>query len=138
MKVVAGVVLSVLTSVAAGDSPTFYRCDNHGTTVYSDRPCAADARPHQLDGSRVTVYEAPPKAERAASSRTDKRTGRQSRANRDSAATYEKHQVKCDRLGRSLRDVRSKMRTGYGVDEGERLKERHRQLTAQRRAEKCR
>jgi hypothetical protein len=139
MKVAAGVVISVLAlGDAAGDSPALYRCDNGGATVYSDRPCAADARPHQLDDSRVTVYEALPRAERAASSRTNQRASRQSRASRDSAASYEKHQIKCDRLGRSLRDVRTKMRTGYGVDEGERLKERHRQLTAQRRAEKCR
>ncbi len=34
----------------------------------------------------------------------------------------------CAKLEQALRDVRTKMRSGYGAKEGERLKARHRQL----------
>ncbi len=72
MKFAAGIVLSIaaLTVAVAGDAPTIYRCDQDGATIYSDRPCAADASPHELDDSRVTVYEAPATSERATSSVT--------------------------------------------------------------------
>ena len=139
MKFAAGMVLSVVAfGNAAGDSPIIYRCDINGVTVYSDQPCDAAARPHQLDDTRVTVYAAPPTAELATAAKTKQGAARRSQARRNSATSHEKRQHKCDQLGRSLRDVRTKMRTGYGVDEGERLKERHRRLTAQRRVEKCR
>lgn len=49
-----------------------------------------------------------------------------------------KHKAACARLEQGLRDVRSKMRTGYGAKEGERLKQRQRQLNNRRRLEKCR
>lgn len=136
MKLAAGIVLSVVAFThASGDSPIIYRCNKNGATVYSDQPCDADARPHKLDDSRITLYEAPPAAEPATSSKAKRRP---SQAGHHTATSHEKHQLKCDQLGRSLRDVRTKMRVGYGVEEGERLKERRRRLTAQRRAEKCR
>jgi hypothetical protein len=46
-------------------------------------------------------------------------------------------QSKCAKLEQRLRDVRSKMRGGYGAKEGERLKARQRQLNGQRRTQKC-
>jgi hypothetical protein len=57
---------------------------------------------------------------------------------RKSAAAQAKHQATCGKLDQSLREVRTKLRTGYGVKEGERLKARQRQLAERRRTEKCR
>lgn len=68
--------------------------------------------------SVVSVEAGPSKTERAVTAR-------------------EQRQMKCAKLDQSLRDVRSKMRAGYGVKEGERLKARQRQLAGQRRMQKC-
>ena len=136
MRIAAGIVLLIVALNAVG-APTIYRCEQGGATVYSDRPCAADASPHEPDDSRVTVYEAPPASGRATSSATQKPAARRAKAGRQRATSHEQRQAKCSKLNQSLRDVRTKMRTGYGVEEGERLKERHRELTARRRSEKC-
>jgi hypothetical protein len=133
MRIAAGLVLLVVAVKAAAGAPTIYRCEQGGATVYSDRPCAADATAHELDGSRVTVYEAPAASERATSSTPPKPAARRAKA----STSHEQRQAKCTRLDKSLRDVRTKMRSGYGVKEGERLKERQRELTARRRSEKC-
>jgi len=126
------------TAVAAA---TIYRCESESGLVYSDRPCAAGAEIHTSDGSRVTVYEAPPISERASEprsklSKTTKSTAAKSA--RKSAAADAKRQVTCAKLEQSLREVRTKLRTGYGVKEGERLKSRQHQLAERRRMEKCR
>lgn len=44
-----------ITSMAA---PTIYRCEQGGTTVFSDRPCDDDAEPHSLSQS-ISVVAAP-------------------------------------------------------------------------------
>lgn len=133
-----GIGLTALgwTFAVLADSPTIYRCDSDGAVVYSDRPCAADAAVYENGGSRVTVYEAPAVSERP-SSRTSKPTTRKAKSNRNAGARLEQRQVLCAKLDQSLRDVRTRMRTGYGVKEGERLKARQRQLMERRRNEKC-
>jgi hypothetical protein len=41
-------------------------------------------------------------------------------------------------MRKSLKDIAARMRAGYSVKQGERLKERKAQLEQQRRAQKCR
>jgi hypothetical protein len=146
MKVAAGMLCSgtlcigllavALAAADLGDTPTIYRCGGEHV-VYSDRPCGADASTHPIDGSRVTIYEAP-SAQHASAPTPKKAASRPSNTGRKAAASHEQRQAKCNKLNQSLRDLRTKMRTGYGVEEGERLKARYRRLTEQRRAEKCR
>jgi hypothetical protein len=125
-----------LTPVALGDSPTIYRCDSDGAVIYSDRPCAADAVVHENDGSRVTVYAAPPSSG-AAPSQSSKRAAHKTRSARPAGADLEQRRAQCAKLDQALRDVRTKMRTGYRVKEGERLKARQRQLSERRRSQNC-
>lgn len=115
---------------------TIYRCTGMTGTVYSDRPCAANADPHQIDASRVTVYTPAPANKQPATMASAKPTKAKppSKARLPDPA---KHQLACAKLEQSLRDVRTKMRSGYGVEEGERLKARQRQLDQRRRLEKC-
>jgi hypothetical protein len=122
------------STVAATE--TIYRCESPGGLIYSDRPCAVDAAIHESDDSKVTVYDAPPISKRASVPRS--RAATSGRSNRKSTAGHAKHQATCARLDQSLREVRTKLRTGYGVKEGERLKARQRQLAERRRTEKCR
>jgi hypothetical protein len=127
--------LALLSSVAGAE--TIYRCESGRGLIYSDRPCAADAAVHTSDGSLVTVYDAPPISEHASTPRS--KASQPSKSARNTAAAAEaKHREACARLEQSLREVRAKLRTGYGVKEGERLKARQSQLTRRRRSEKCR
>jgi hypothetical protein len=134
MRVAALFLASLLLSHPAGAQTTIYRCSDEGGTVYSDRPCAAHAETHEMDDSRVTVYT--PEATQARSpAKPPPSTAKRPKSARlpDPA----KHRIACAKLDQSLRDVRTKMRTGYSAKEGERLKGRQRQLEQRRRLEKC-
>jgi len=135
MRVAVFVLGFFLLSQAAVAQPAIYRCVVASGTVYSDRPCDAAADPHQIDDSRVTVYTPPPLAERTtASAKPPKKQSTKAPRLPDPA----KHKVACAKLDQGLRDVRTKMRSGYRVGEGERLKARQRQLDERRRTAKCR
>jgi hypothetical protein len=110
-----------------------YRCEANGVPVYSDRPCAEGAQPHEVDSSRVTVYE----SEQAPAQHAGKEPTRKPKTHPRAAQDPAKHKATCDKLNDSLRDIRTKMRTGYGIKEGERLKARQRDLAGRRRALKC-
>jgi hypothetical protein len=126
--------LALLSTVATAE--TIYRCESASGLIYSDRPCAADAAVHASDGGNVTVYDPPPISKRASEPRSKPSIA--ARSAERSAAAHVKHQLTCAKLDQSLREVRTKLRTGYGVKEGERLKARQRQLGERRRSEKCR
>lgn len=134
MRVAAYLVGSLLLSSPCGAQVTIYRCAGDAGPVYSDRPCAAHADTHEIDDSRVTVYTPEVTAKRLPA------TTRPAKVRRSKAARLPdpaRHQASCARLEQSLRDVRTKMRTGYSAKEGERLKARQRQLEQRRRLEKC-
>ena len=124
--------LALLNTVAT--AAAIYRCETAAGLVFSDRPCAADAAIHESHDERVTVYDAPSISKRASEPRA-KPAPRPTQKHAKAAA---KHQEICAKLDRSLREVRTKLRTGYGVKEGERLKARQRELAEKRRTEKCR
>lgn len=126
----------LIVAPASHAQPTIYRCAGEGGVVYSDRPCGAGADPHEIDDSRVTVYTPAPVAERASAAVPAKQS-KTRRSKAGGAADAERQRAKCARLDQGLRDVRTKMRTGYGAREGERLKARQRQLDQQRRTQKC-
>jgi hypothetical protein len=123
----------VATSIAA--SP-IYRCEVSGVTTFSDRPCAADSSEYLPDDQRVSTV----KVEHvAAATQTRPATRAKSSApgKASIAADQLKHKEDCARIDRSLGDIRSKMRAGYDGKEGERLRERQRKLTLERRGKKC-
>ena len=135
MRVAVVVLGLVLSAPMSGAEPTIYRCTAESGTVYSDRPCAENANPHEIDDSRVTVYTPEPMVPRATAPAKPTKAKRVKAPRLPDSA---KHEATCAKLEQGLRDVRTKMRTGYGAKEGERLKERRRQLDNRRRAEKCR
>lgn len=136
MRVATLILGSLLLTHSVEAQTPIYRCTGEAGTVYSDRPCSADAGRHEIDDSRVTVYTPAPadkqRSTKAAARPIKARSPRQARLP-DPA----KHRLACAKLEQSLRDVRTKMRTGYGAKEGERLKMRQRQLAQRRRLEKC-
>lgn len=142
MKVIGKLVVKVATSAFAlmfaqlsGAQTTVYRCAGDDAVVYSDHPCEPGADLHEMDDSRITVYTPQPIAERAAA--VTAKQSKASRARSGRAADPAQHRARCDRLDQGLRDVRTKMRSGYDARQGERLKARQRQLNEQRRTQKC-
>lgn len=138
-----------LLSPAAVAEPAIYRCADAAGVVYSDRPCGAEADRYEIDASRVSVYTPVPTAERASTpappakavrSNDPPAQSRRAKSGRVAAgrgADPARHRLECAKLDQDLREVRSKMRGGYGVEEGERLKARQRRLAEQRRTRKC-
>jgi hypothetical protein len=136
MRVAVLILGSLLLTHPSGAETTIYRCTSADATVYSDRPCALNADPHEIDDSRVTVYTPAP-AEKVAPTGASPKPVKAHRAKAERLPDSAKHAATCAKLEQGLRDLRTKMRTGYGVEEGERLKERRRQLDDRRRTEKC-
>jgi hypothetical protein len=113
-----------------------YRCTVGGVTTYSDRPCEPGAAEYQPDTSRVSTYSPPPVSRSSTPARPAKPPAAQRRAsdNRDQV----RHAAACERIRNGLRDIAARMRAGYGVKQGEQLRERKAKLERQRRAQKCR
>jgi hypothetical protein len=113
-----------------------YRCTVGGVTTYSDRPCAPEAVPYQPDTSRVSTYDPPPAAPATAPAEPPRKSP--ARRRDTSGADQVRHAAACERIRNSLRAVAERMRAGYDVKQGQRLRERKAKLEQQRRAQKCR
>jgi hypothetical protein len=118
---------------------TVYSCEFAGVTTYSDRPCGESITVYSLDSTAVPApKEFKP---RVATSPVEppQRAARPARAPR--AASSSKRQDpqarECLRWDAELRRLRSHMRAGYGVAEGERLRERQRMVKERRRERHC-
>ena len=118
--------------------PTFpsavYRCVVDDVVTFSDRPCDAEAKHYTPESewvSMVDVTKSSTSPGRAAARKPKRAQGN------SIAAAQAKHQEECTRLEEALRDVRSKLRAGYDVSQGERLKERNRKLNADLRSKRC-
>lgn len=127
---------SWLLTHSAEAQPPIYRCTGEAGTVYSDRPCAEAADIYEIDDSRVTVYT-PAAADKQSPAKAAAEATKAKPVKRTRLPDPAKHRLTCAKIVQSLRDVRTKLRTGYGAKEGERLKQRQRQLDQQRRSEKC-
>jgi hypothetical protein len=119
---------------ALADAVSIYKCEVGGVLTFSDRPCSSEAELHELDETAVNTYEAPPvtpstsKPSAAARKRTPPR---------HTDSQQDKRAETCTRVGRSMKEVRSKMRAGYSAKEGERLRERLAKLKDQQREYRC-
>ena len=111
-----------------------YRCVVDEVVTFSDRPCDAEAKHYTPESewvSMVDVTKSSTTPSRAAARKPARAPGA------SIAAAQAKHKEECARMEESLREVRSKLRAGYDVKQGERLKERNRKLNAQLRAKRC-
>jgi hypothetical protein len=134
-RIVWGALLwlgACLTAQAGSSAHPIYRCETATGLVFSDRPCSAEAQPYEPDLSAVSVVEtvAPNPTPVAKSPRPAK-------ARIASGSSTTSKADACRKLNDSLHKIASTMRSGYGAKEGERLKERKRELEAKRRAQKC-
>ena len=129
------VIVSFHAARASAASP-IYRCEVNGVKTFSDRPCAADSSEYVPDDQRVSTVKVEgvpsPALTRPAARSKAPAPGRGS-----IAADQLKHKEDCARIDRSLGEIRSKMRAGYDAKEGQRLRDRQRKLTLDRRGMKC-
>jgi len=120
---------------------TVFRCTVDGVVTFSDRPCGHDAAAYESNLANVAsssasdAAQAPANAGAIPSAAQSKRAP--ARADSSIALEQAKHADMCARLEQSLREIRSKMRSGYDLKQGERLRERQRRLREQSRLEKC-
>jgi hypothetical protein len=130
----AGVLSAICLIANAVAEPTVFRCVVNDVVTFSDRPCGADAQTYEADTARFsTITPTPSSKGHGTHSKKSKRKSH----GESIAAAQAKHRETCSRIDRSLREIRSKMRAGYDVKQGERLNERQRKLSQQQREERC-
>lgn len=115
-------------------APSIYKCEIEGVITFADRPCGGDAEPHRLGETVTNVYEAPPIA--PSTSRSAKAPAKKPRIARTDRSEA-KRAESCARIAQGLKEIRSKMRSGYTAKEGERLRERQVTLRARQREARC-
>ncbi|MBB6093408.1 hypothetical protein HNQ60_002286 [Povalibacter uvarum] len=131
IALVAALSISSATAVA-GPPPTIYRCKTDAGVTFADRPCGADSQPYDIDLSTVSVVDTvAPRTTRASPPTPRSRDRVKEPAAASNTAT-------CRHLDESLRKILSTMRTGYSASQGEKLRERKRDLETRRRQLKCR
>jgi len=115
----------------AGSAHTIYKCETAQGITFSDRSCGSTSRPYEPDLSGVSIVDTVVPVPVPRSSPAPARPSRQT-----SALVISKAQA-CEHLQQSLHKIVSTMRAGYGAKQGERLRERKRELEEKRRAQKC-
>jgi hypothetical protein len=140
MKLTTVLAVSLLVpalAAAAEPVPTIYRCRTESGITFADRPCGPDSRPYVADVSGVSIIETTAAQPSAAASHPAPKALRRTPVTDDPAAARAAKAAICGRLDQSLRRIRSTMRAGYSASQGERLRERKRELEAQHRAQRC-
>jgi hypothetical protein len=127
-------LLLIIAAVDAFASDSIFRCTADGRTVLTDRPtdtmnCQPLNAPTSNTFTSEPVSRSVGKVEPAPRPRT---------VERDSIAAEElKAKQRCERLDQRLDQVADKMRSGYTVRQGEKLRVQKEQLEASRRIERC-
>jgi len=123
-----------------------FRCEVDGRIVFGDRPCVTVPSTVVVLGP-TNSYHAVAHAAASPSTRKfagsdDQSTGRSngpSTGQSDAiAAEQRRAKLNCQRLADQLVNIENTMRSGYSGKQGERLRERQRQLEQRRRTERCR
>ncbi len=129
-----GMLLAVLllvhtTALEASGSTVIYRCEQADGVVFADRPCASKASAY-TPGAPINQYTPAAMPSRA----TAQKPVRKKAAVSDATASKD---AQCQRWESALRDIRSQMRAGYSLQQGERLRARKTRLDQQVRAARC-
>jgi hypothetical protein len=147
MRVIPTALLTVLASALASAAPqtaaaadrvatSIYKCELGGVTTFSDRPCGLDAKVHTPDPATLNTYEAPPTAAPARQESASNRSARKSAPAREDRSEAKRADL-CARNAQTLKEIRSKMRSGYTAKEGEKLRARADKLRQSQRAGRC-
>lgn len=130
---VLAALLAQLAAAADSSSRAMYRCDTPEGIVFADRPCDAAAQPYRPELTGTSVIETVQPARTAAARSSTPVVRPRPAADAEARSKSDT----CDRLQENLRKVNASLRAGYGARQGERLKERRRELERKRRAAHC-
>jgi len=147
-------VLSLATSLLAAGADaadrTIYRCIVNGVATFSDRPCGAAIEVYSLEsaaGESTAVHQPTVAAsgpdrvatlqERASAQPVRARQAPRANPAKRAVAPVQSQAAQCVRLDTQLRQLSARMRAGYTVAEGERLRELQRTQRARRRSLHC-
>jgi hypothetical protein len=108
-----------------------FRCQQQGVVVITDRPIdQTNCQP--LSVSMTSRADAVPTVS------SSSKTHQPAKSQHDSIASEQvKAKQRCDRIRLRLDEIANKQRSGYTLQQGERLKERQRTLEAESRIEQC-
>jgi hypothetical protein len=124
-------------SPAASAQRAIYRCEIDGVPTFTDRQCGPESQP--IPTRALNVSEVPLAAAQAPVA-TPKPKSVRSERRKDPVPKHpvqDKRAEACAKLALSLEEIRSKMRAGYGVKEGERLRDRQNSLRARQKIARC-
>jgi hypothetical protein len=131
---VLALALSIPLATAIARPPaTIYRCKTDTGLTFADRPCGTDSQPYEVDLGAVSVVETvAPKATPAFRAPVP-----QSRDRPRESPAPAPNTAACRHMDESLRKILATMRSGYSASQGEKLRQRKRDLEARRRQLKC-
>jgi hypothetical protein len=119
-----------------------YRCRIDGVDTFSDHPCGETIEEYDAGIGRLSILDSPP-----AAARTTERAAKKTSTVHDTPVRNasvkpprEEQAVKakaCQRSQQALHKIRDQLRTGYSARQGERLRDRKRDLEEQRRTIGC-
>lgn len=122
--------LFTVTQLSYGASPSsiaqVYECRVNGQRVFSDQPCAADAA--QRD---ITVQNSVNARDAVIDYRPTSSTQAKRKSTSVVAEAKEKRQMRCEALQDEKSSLTSRLRAGYNVKQGERLRDRLRKVDSQ-------
>ena len=151
LLLLAGVLMTGAQVLLAAENvvTTIFKCKIDGVTTFSDRPCGQDAQPQTLDPAAINTYaprtqDRPP--DRSPSGGAQERLKNRNPGGASAGAALKgtrdaqgeaKRKESCARYARSLKEIRSKLRSGYTAKEGERLRMRAEKLRDSQRQGRC-
>jgi hypothetical protein len=127
-------LLLMFTAMEAFGSDSIFRCTIDGRTVLTDRP--SDAMNCQPLNAPTSNTFTPAPVSRTVS-KPDAAPRPRAVEHDSIAADQLKAKQRCERLEQRLDQVADKMRSGYTVKQGEKLRAQKEQLEVSRRIERC-
>lgn len=146
----AALAFTARIAAATGDSQlpepsagtrTIFSCEIAGVRTFSDRPCGSAVQspatePGTIELGPLNILESPALSAVSAPAKAGQPSVPRAAAVSSAARRTAKAEA-CGHIQQSLRKITSKMRSGYTAKEGERLRERKKDLEEKRRARRC-
>jgi hypothetical protein len=156
-----------ISRAAENNVTTIFKCKIDGVTTFSDRPCGQDAQPQALDAAAINTYAPPAGVPRerppdrspsgagagarerlpdrspngAGAGARERPPDRSPNGAKPTTARDDRSEAKrkesCSRYAKGLKEIRSKLRSGYTAKEGERLRMRAEKLKDSQRQYRC-
>ena len=130
LLLIIGIACSPLSAFTA--EKQIFRCESEGRITYSDTACGNVATKEAIEVGPLNSFTA------TTVTRPSKRQSPPTAKSSSIAEAQQRAKERCAKLDVRLDAIQTKLRRGYSVEEGNRLRDQRRQIEAQKRAQKCR